>query len=156
MLSGTHKPDDVTYNVDYVVISEPALTAVMGQNASRSQYKNLTEEYVTKSEGLLLPQASVFVRSSLDQEKIIDPFYEALSSSINQMINSPDLVESNMNKDDDPQALFSVVPAVAKVVTANGNRMGLGCKQASQIKSDINQFLSLFGVSELKDESIAK
>jgi len=155
LATGKNASDD-NKDVDYVLIAEPALTTVLSKNPARSLYKSLTEEYKAKSDGLLLAQASVFVKSSLDQEKIINPLFSALNESVNQMINSPEKVESNMNKIDNPAVIFGVDPAVAKAVTENGNRMGLGCKAASTIKNDINEFLGIFGVSEITDENIAK
>lgn len=155
LMSGKNASDD-NKDVDYVVIAEPALTTILNKNPARSLYKSLTEEYKTKSGGLLLAQASVFVKSSLDKEKIINPLFDALSKSVNLMINKPAKVESNMNKVDNPAVIFGVEPSVAKEVTANGNRMGLGCKAASKIKNDINEFLGIFGVSEITNEDIAK
>ena len=60
-----------------------------------------------------------------------------------------------MSKVDEPATIFGVEPEYAVKTMDAGNKMGLGCKLASEIKSDINKFLTIFGVSEIADENIA-
>ena len=141
--------------VDYVLLAEPAMTNVLKTTPTASVYEDLQSKYKEKSGGLLLPQASVFVKSSLDQETVMEGIYEALSKSVDEMVADTKVMTTLMNMVSDPETVFGVKPEVAAEVTQNGNKMGLGCKLASTIKNDINNFLQIFGVSELKDENIA-
>lgn len=147
---------DESKTVDYVVLAEPALTNVLKATPTASLYENLQESYKAKSGGLILPQASVFVRKSLKQETVMEPIYGGILASVNLMINQPETVKDFMEDVDNAETVFGVSPDIAEEVTKNGNRMGLGCKLASTLKDDINNFLSIFNVEGLKDEDIAQ
>ena len=71
------------------------------------------------------------------------------------MIKRTSKITSNMSKVDEPATIFGVEPEYAVKTMDAGNKMGIGCKLASEIKDDINKFLTIFGVSEIADESIA-
>ena len=146
-------PLDDNKFVDYVLIAEPALTTVQSSTPNVSVYEDLQSKYKEQSGGLILPQASVFVANTV---KSVNAVYKTIESSIKKMTAEPDQVAELMNKVADPEVLFAVKPEVAVQVTKNGNRMGIDCKAASVIKDDINNFLSIFGVDGIKDESIAK
>ena len=152
--TGKNLSDD-SKEVDYVLLAEPAMSNVLKTTPDAKVYEDLQSKYKEKSGGLLLPQASVFVKSSLDQETVMEGIYGALNLSVNDMIENTDTMKALMNLVSDPATVFGVQPEVAAEVTQNGNRMGLGCKLASTIKDDINNFLKIFGVNELKDENIA-
>lgn len=147
---------DDSKDVDYVLLAEPALTTVLKANTNASLYEDLQSKYKEKSNGLIIPQASVFVSNSLEQKVVQEGIYEALQKSIDGMIENSDTLKVYMNLVSDPETVFGVKPDVAAEVTKNGNRMGLGCKKASNIKDDINNFLTLFGITDgLTDENIA-
>ena len=146
---------DESKQVDYVLLAEPALTKVLETTPAASVYADLQALYKTKSEGLILTQASVFVRSALDEKLVKNSIYKTINDSVNLMINSSSNITSYMGKVDDPTTVFGVEPEYAVKTMDAGNKMGLGCKLASEIKSDINKFLTIFGVSEIADESIA-
>ena len=146
---------DESKEVDYVLLAEPALTNVLKTTPTASLYEDLQSKYKEKSGGLILPQASVFVKTSLDQEIVMEGIYEVINLSVNQMIEDTSYMTTLMNKVDDPEVIFGVKPEIAAEVTENGNKMGLGVKLASSIKDDINNFLKIFGVNELTDENIA-
>ena len=146
---------DESHDVDYVLLAEPALTKVLETTETASVYANLQQLYASKSNGLILTQASVFVKNSLDSSVVKESLYPVLEASINQMINNADEISVKMNKIADPATIFGVEPTYAVKTARDGNKMGLGCKLASSIKNDINEFLSIFGVSSIADESIA-
>ena len=146
---------DESAEVDYVVLAEPAMTTVLSSTPTASVYEDLQSKYKEKSGGLILTQASVFVKDSLDQELVQEGIYGTLKESVEKMIEDTDTMKTLMNLTSDPETVFGVKPEVAANVTKNGNKMGLGLKKASEIKADVNQFLSIFGVSELTDENIA-
>ena len=152
--TGKNMADD-NKEVDYVLLAEPALTNVLKTTPSASVYEDLQSKYKEKSGGLLLPQASVFVKSSLDQEKVMEGVYGTLNETIDKMVEDTSVMTTLMKLVSDPEVVFGVKPEIAAEVTQNGNKMGLGLKLASTIKDDINNFLKIFGVSELKDENIA-
>ena len=143
-------------HVDYVLMAEPALTKVLSTTPTASVYEDVQAKYKEKAGDLILTQASVFVKNTLSNSVINDEIYSKLSTSINLMINTPSEIANFMNKIDKPANIFGIDPSIAVSVTENGNRMGLGCKKASEIKDDINNFLSIFGVEQLSDENIAQ
>ena len=151
---GTFDDGETVHNVDYVLVAEPLLTNNLKQNPNASVYANLTEEYKTKSGKSYLPQASVFVKNILDKETVVEPIYNLINSSVNHMINDPDSIATYMNKIDNPKEIFSVPTATAIEVTKKSNAMGFGCKRASEIKDDVNQFLSIFGGITVDDQIV--
>ena len=154
LMTGKNLADE-SKDVDYVLLAEPALTKVLEKNQTASVYANIQDLYKTKSNGLILTQASVFVKNTLTDDVTKDAIYKTIESSVNQMIKKPSKIEANMSKVDEPATIFGVEPEYAVKTTENGNRMGLGCKLASDIKSDISEFLTIFGVSPITDENIA-
>ena len=146
---------DESKDVDYVLLAEPALTKVLETTPTASVYADLQALYKTKSEGLTLTQASVFVRSALEEKVVKNAIFKTIEESVNQMIKKSSNITSYMEKIDDPATIFGVEPEYAVKTMDAGNKMGLGCKLASEIKNDINKFLTIFGVSEIADENIA-
>ena len=140
--------------VDYVLLAEPALTGVLKTTSTAKEYLNLQNEYKTKSNNLMLTQASVFVKNGLSDDVIHGGIENKLKSSINQMINTPDSIATYMNAVDNPETIFTVKPNIAVEVTKNGNRMGIGYKAGHEIKDDINKFASIFGAQQVSDENI--
>ena len=152
--SGKNAADD-SKDVDYVLLAEPALTKVLETTPTASIYANLQEKYSAKSEGLILTQASVFVKDTLDEDTVKSAIYKTIESSVNQMIKRPEKIKSNLEKVDDPTTLFGIEAEYAVKTTQDGNKMGIGCKLASEIKDDVNKFLTIFGVDPIADENIA-
>ena len=146
---------DESKDVDYVLLAEPALTKVLETTPTASVYADIQELYKTKSEGLILTQASVFVKSSLDKHVVKNAIYKTINESVNKMLKDSDSIESYMKAIDDPATVFGVEPEYAVKTAKAGNKMGLGCQLASSIKDDINKFLTIFGVSAIADENIA-
>ena len=146
---------DESKDVDYVLLAEPALTKVLETTPNASVYANIQDLYKAKSDGLLLTQASVLVKNTLEEDVVKNAIYKTIESSVNRMIKKPSSIESKMKKVEDPATIFGVEPEYAVKTAQNQNRMGLGCKLASEIKDDINKFLTIFGVSPIADENIA-
>ena len=146
---------DESKQVDYVLLAEPALTKVLETTPTASVYADLQALYKEKSGGLILTQASVFVRNALEEKVVKGAIYKTIEESVNQMIKKSSNIKSYMEKVDDPATIFGVEPEYAVKTMDAGNKMGIGCKLASEIKDDINKFLTIFGVSEIADESIA-
>ena len=149
-------PEDENANVDYVLVAEPAFAAGKAQNANATQYASLQEVYKTKSGGKEITQASVFIKNSVSKEDG-DAFLAELEKDINEFITNPSVIDSYVAGFDDVQfaAKFGVGKAqLLKTLTTNGNRMGVGFKNAKANKANIDQFLKLWPVIGETSEEI--
>lgn len=138
-------------SVDYVVLAEPALTNVLETTPKAKQYADLQELYKTKSGGIGIYQAAIFVKKTLDLHTLMEPVLGQLGKTILEIKNDSNKVIEYMNQISNPEATFGVKPEVAKKMFENGNRMNIDCLN---INKDINLFLSLFGLEELRNEEI--
>lgn len=149
-------PEDENTNVDYVLVAEPAFAAGKAQNANATQYASLQEVYKTKSGGKEITQASVFIKNSVSKEDG-DAFLAQLEKDINEFVTNPSVIDSYVAGFDDVQfaAKFGVGKAqLLKTLTTNGNRMGVGFKNAKANKANIDQFLKLWPVIGETSEEI--
>lgn len=136
--------------VDYVLLAEPAVSA-----AGATVFSNIQEKYNDLTGGKKITQASIFVKS--DSKKDISSFLANIKSAINEAINEPGLIKDKiLDKYDEQMAIqvFGTNPKVVSNVTAKNNGMGLGFKYAIENISDINAFISLFGMEEINEEII--
>lgn len=100
LASGLHNGN----SVDYVFIAQPALYATMN-NASAATYgkvsiiKNIREEWKQYSNQDGIPQAGVFVRSSVLESKPnnLKTFFSDLNTRLITAINDPQAVKDAMN-----------------------------------------------------------
>ncbi len=153
---GSGKYSDGT-EVDYVFLAQPALFAAMKKNENAKIFADIQEVYKNKS-GLDMIQAAVFIKNSVD-EATGDAFLDQLSGSIAKAIADPELVQAGLGvyTDDEATAQYGFNPTVVvnvfKQKNALGNNaMGLGFARAIDIKSDIDAFLSIFGIDETSEE----
>ncbi len=138
---------------NYVMIAEPALSNVVSKKGDViSVYANVQEEYKKKSNNAELFQASVFVKSSLEYEKV-RLFLNDLESDIKDAIADPSKMSAGMSKIEDAATVYGVAPAMAESVLRKNNGMGLGFKLAKENKDAINTFLGIFGINNV-DEKI--
>ena len=138
---------------NYVMIAEPALSNVVSKKGDViSVYANVQEEYKKKSNNAELFQASVFVKSSLEYEKV-RLFLKDLESDIKDAIADPSKMSAGMSKIEDAATVYGVAPAMAESVLRKNNGMGLGFKLARENKDAINTFLGIFGINNV-DEKI--
>lgn len=138
---------------NYVMIAEPALSNVVSKKGDAiSVYANVQEEYKKKSNNAELFQASVFVKSSLEYEKV-HLFLKGLESDIKDAIADPSKMSAGMSKIEDAATVYGVAPAMAESVLRKNNGMGLGFKLAKENKDAINTFLGIFGINNV-DEKI--
>ena len=147
--------EDGDADVDYVLIPEPAFTAAKGQNANATQYASLQEVYKAKSGNKEITQASVFVSNNANVQEV-NKFLAALQKDINEFLTDPSVIDSYVKGFDQVEfaAKFGVGNAtLLKNLTTNGNRMGLGFKNAASNKASIDQFLTLWpAIGETSDE----
>ena len=134
---------------NYVLTAEPSLTAM---GSAVTTYANIQEKYREKSGDKEIFQASVFIQNTVEAAKG-EALLNKLESDINAAIKDSDKLLAGMNKAEAPASVFGVAPQMAANVLKNGNGMGLGFKKAKDNKAGIDQFLTLFNISET-DEGI--
>ena len=139
-------------DVDYVLIAEPALQNVMNTTPTVTIAKNIQEEYKTKSNGLEIFQASLFVNNNLEKSKA-DSFLKTLEKDIKAGLKNVNKVKEGLAKAEDLSVKYGVpsVDVVAQTF-ANNNSMGLGYKNAKENKGAIDNFLSLFNIEATNEE----
>ena len=138
---------------NYVMIAEPALTNVLSKKGdSISVYANVQEEYKKKSNNAELFQASVFIKNSIDPNKV-RYFLDDLKRDIEEAIADPSKMSAGMSMIEDAATVYGVAPAMAEAVLRKNNGMGLGFKLARDNKEAINTFLGIFGINNV-DEKI--
>lgn len=142
---------DENKKVDYVVLAQPALYSVLSTTEGREVYADLQALYNDSHEGQEIFQASIFVKSKLDNS-VIDSFLNNIKEDITRACENPNLIVEGMTRDDDAEATFGIKPSLAKDVTLNGNGMGLGFKLARENKSAIDTFLEALGIGETNEE----
>ena len=153
LISGKNVADE-NASVDYVLVAEPAMTPALSKNPNAKQVASLSEEYSKKSGGKSIMQASVFVNDGADKTKV-NAFLGELKKDVEEFIANPDVLDTytaSLGEDAAKAKLGVPSTAVLKAVTKNGNRMGLGYKNAFENKDAIDNFLTLFGLSA--DEEI--
>ena len=138
---------------NYVMIAEPALTNVVSKKGEAiSVYANIQEEYKKKSNNAELFQASVFIKNSLEYEKV-KLFLNDLEKDIKDAIADPSKMSAGMSNIEDAATVYGVAPAMAEAVLRKNNGMGLGFKLAKDNKEGIATFLGIFGINNV-DEKI--
>lgn len=133
---------------NYVLIAEPVLTAV---KSKVTEYANIQTEYRKKSNNKDIFQASVFIKNSVEEE-VGKAFLEKLEGDINGAFEDSNKMFEGMNRIEKPDVAFGVAPQMATNLLKANNAMGLGFKKAKDHKAEIDQFLSLFNITETNEE----
>ena len=145
--------EDREFVPNYVLTAEPSYTNLYSQyNSYFSEYANLQEEYKTKSNNKEIFQASVFIKNTVETN-LANAFLNKLESDINAAISDSSKLSEGMNKVEAPATFFGIAPQMAVNVLNNNNRMGLGFKKAKANKAAIDQFLTLFNITETNEEN---
>lgn len=152
-ISDEDKTVDEAAYVDYVMIAEPALTAALSKNEKASVYANIQDEYTNKSGGLSMIQASVFVSDRLSSKQI-NNYLSNLKNSVNELLNNNKLFAEAVNSlsDDEVKEIFRIPNAMIATKVLSNNSIGLGYKDAYDIKNDIDAFVSVFGLEDTNEE----
>lgn len=146
---------DGNKDVDYVVLAEPSLTSALKLNSNAFIYEDLQSKYNMKSDGLILTQASVFVKNSLNKDDVKKVFMPKLKSSIEGYVKDSKTLKSAMNNADDPETTFGTEVSLAVEVTKKGNKMGFGFEESAKIIDDLNKFLTIMEAPTITNEDIA-
>ena len=142
--------------VDYVFIAQPALYTILNNKEAKtygkaSVYANIQEEYKNKS-GNSVVQASVFVNSNSDHN-MVKSFLKGLENDINDVLDNPELIQSNINTEDKATSdKYGVNFAACINLLKDNNALGLGYSKAINNKENIDKFISLFNVGETNEE----
>ena len=84
-------------DVDYVLIAEPALQNVMNTTPNVTIAKNIQEEYKTKSNGLEIFQASVFINNNLENAKA-KSFLKQIEKDVKDGLKDVNKVKEGLKK----------------------------------------------------------
>ena len=137
--------------VDYVLLAEPALYSVISTSQGRKEYANIQELYKQKSGGYDVFQASIFVSNSANKDEV-DNLLSNIERDINEGLNNPYIIKEELLKSPTSESVYGCKPEVASTVTKNGNRMGLGFKNAFENKNAIDKFLEHFNIGKTNEE----
>lgn len=136
--------------VDYVLIAEPAFSNVKAQNPNVKEYSNLQTLYKQKYETEIF-QASLFINNNADVQSA-NALLSSLEDDIKKGLENSELVKEGLSKANDPAAKYGIAPEGAANAIKNGNKFGLGFKQAKENKKAIDNFLSIFNLDETTEE----
>lgn len=152
LISGTNISDN-NAKADYVLMAEPALTANISKNEKAKEYSSIQEVFKQRSGNKEITQASIFVRNSLEKNKV-DAFLNDISSSVSSFLATPTVLDSYLEGMDENavKAKFSSPAAMIKNMAAKNNRMGLGYKGAYENRAAVENFSALFGIADIHEE----
>lgn len=143
---------DLTNNnakIDYVLLAEPAITAVLKDHPEYKIYESIQNKYVEKSGGLQIFQASIFVSNKADKE-LISSFLSSIEEDIKNGLENPDVIKSEILKAGDKAvSLYGINP---NMIQSSIAKIGLGYKKAYDNKQAIDQYLKLFNIGETNEE----
>ena len=129
--------------VDYVLVPQPALTNVLSTSTANAKlYKNVQDDFIAKSGGLEITQASIFVNTNTDST-LIDAFLNTVKADIEAAKANPALLKTAV--EDLPQTdlvnKFGVgkPELLAKMVKEDAIRIGY--KDAKTNKAAVDNFL---------------
>ena len=129
--------------VDYVLVPQPALTNVLATSTANAKlYKNVQDDFITKSGGLEITQASIFVNTNTSSA-LIDTFLTTIKTDIENAKANPALLKTAV--EDLPQTdlvnKFGVgkPELLAKMVKDDAIRIGY--KDAKGNKAAVDNFL---------------
>ena len=140
-------------DVDYVFIAQPVLYKALQNNTDASIFVDVQEAYATKSDGLPLMQASIFVKNSAEKSDV-NSLLSTLSNDIDDGIANPNKIKEGIDLLSDSElaiSRFGVDSAtIQEVMESNG--LGLGYLNALENKAAIDAYIGLFGMENTLEE----
>ena len=129
--------------VDYVLLPQPALTNVLANSTANAKlYKNIQDDFITKSGGLEITQASIFVNTNTSSA-LIDTFLNTIEKDIKAAKENPTLLKeavSGLPQTDLVNKFGVGTPELlAKMVKDDAIRIGY--KEAKTNKAAVDNFL---------------
>ena len=141
-ITGKNETDN-NHSVDYVLVPQPALTNVLANTKANAKlYANIQEDFKTKSNGLEITQASIFVNTNTDKA-LIDAFLNKIEQDIKDALANPSLLKEAVEglSQEELTNKFGVGSGqlLQKMVAENAIRIGY--KKAIDNKAAIDNFL---------------
>ena len=141
-LTGKNETDN-NHSVDFVLVPQPALTNVLANTKANAKlYKNIQEDFKTKSNGLEITQASIFVNTNTDKG-LIDAFLGTIEHDINQALANPSLLKDAVEglSQEELTNKFGVGSGQLLQKMVADNAIRIGYKKAIDNKAAIDNFL---------------
>ena len=141
-LTGKNEADN-NAKVDYVLLPQPALTNVLANSTANAKlYKNVQDDFIEKSGGLEITQASIFVNTNTNSA-LIDTFLDTIKRDIEAAVEQPSLLKeavSGLSQIELTNKFGVGTPELlAKMVKDNAIRIGY--KEAKTNKPAVDNFL---------------
>ena len=141
-LTGKNEADN-NASVDYVLLPQPALTNVLANSKANAKlYKNVQDDFIAKSGGLEITQASIFVNTNTSSS-LIDTFLDTIERDIKAAVEQPNLLKeavSGLSQIELTNKFGVGTPELlAKMVKDNAIRIGY--KDAKTNKAAVDNFL---------------
>lgn len=153
-LVGCNKNNEpATYQFDYIFTAQPVVSAT-----NSTIFKNVQDDFLVKSEGKRIIQASIFINKNTDKDKAA-LFLESIKSDIELGIATPSLIKTGIEQAgsaQEQQGKYGVPGAMAFKVTNSGNGFSLGFNYSNTIKEETSSFAHLLNpaLGTLTDDHI--
>lgn len=142
-------------NYDYVLLAQPAVAAVMNQKNTLKMYKSVQALYKEKSNNKEITQASIFVKKSLDDQKV-GSFLKMIENDVNTLLSDTESAVTTATSGLEDVQIASKLGVPKQMIinlTKDGkNAMGIGFKLASENKDNISAFIDTLGTTAPTDE----
>lgn len=135
--------------IDYALLAEPAVTAVLKAKPEYKVYANLQEQYKNKSGGFEMFQASVFV-SNKKKPNVIKSFLSSLEEDIKNGLENPELIKKEL--EDKKDKISSLYGISFDQIEGSIHKIGLGYKNAFENKAAIDNYLKIFNLGGTNEE----
>lgn len=136
---------------EYALIAEPDLTTLQSKNKSVSVYANVQTDYKAKFDGQEIFQASIFVKNGLAKETV-DTYLSEISRYAGILKENPEVLNKIVEAESQASTILGMNIESAISSIKNGNTLGIGYKKAFEHKSEIDTFLSIFGMGATSEE----
>ena len=138
---------------DVALMAEPAATATLAKAKEKdlnfSVVMDLQKEWAVLTETEGYPQAALFVRDDLDEQKeeAVERMIENMEAYIEKVQNDPALIEEDIN---------AITPEVlgvpnGKIISKVWTRMNVRVEDAEDVEDELEAFLKMFGIEDLSD-----
>lgn len=137
-----------TIEFDYIFTAQPVVFATSSKGYS--VFKNVQTDFVAKTNGKRIIQASVFINKNTDTN-LASLFLKSLKEDIEAGVADPTLIRAGIAKAgssaEAQQAKYGVAAGAAYNVTNSGNGFSLGFEYAADIKNEVSDFVSIINPS---------
>ena len=153
-ITGKNEADN-NATVDYVLVPQPALTNVLASTKANAKlYSDIQEDFKTKSDGLEITQASIFVNTKTDKG-LIDAFLGKIEYDINRALANPSLLKDAVEGLSQVELTnkFGVGSGALLQKMVADNAIRIGYKNALTNKRAIDNFLSALKFTTSRETS---